>query len=373
MECRRFSKEEQAAVCLDYTEKRMSCRALQKKYKAGQSTINSILAANGIKARSVSESLARLKPEDEKNVCNMYFAQGLSLAAIASKIGLSNVTIRNIIKRRGRSCRNQGLSKAQVEGVVSSYEKDRKTIQEIADLYGCHPGTISRALRAEGVIMLTNSERQGGLPRALWEEVAARYELNSESTTELGSAYGVSANAIAYVLKQMNAKIRSPGAASPENIHAALCRCGHFSKDRETELYVCELHGYKDCYKVGISFDLDKRRRTAKGAYGNTVFVKSFPSRVGAFLVEQALLEKTIDHRFYPVELGRQKWGGATEVRRILKSDLVNIANCLIEEYDLQGAWLFASKNITLIPRHFKPDRSTRPSWAAACPGPQGL
>jgi transposase len=178
-------------------------------------------------------------------------------------------------------------------------------------------------------------------------EICRRYEAG-ENTVQLGKVFGVSSSTIRQILKRSGIERRAVGGIC-DTLQQALDCSHHFDQHRECQFYLCELARYSDTYcKPGIAFDIDGRRRLAKGEYGAEVLRLVFATRQEAFFLEQAVLDATRDLAKCPDDL--LDWGGASEVRAMSADDMVPIIDQLAAELEEIGPWAFAAAYVPMTP-----------------------
>ena len=192
-------------------------------------TITNILKRCGVKVRSLSEAMGGLTKEQEKEVCERYL-QGETTVQLGAAMGVTPSCIARILKRRGVKARSNseargGLTQEQEKEVCERYLEGESAVQ-LGAVMGVSGSAIANALNRRGVKTRSLSEAKGGLAKEQEKEVCERY-LEGESTVQLGAAMGVNDGTIGRILKRRGVKARSLSEAK-----------GGLTKEQEKE--VCE-------------------------------------------------------------------------------------------------------------------------------------
>ena len=139
---------------------------------------------------------------------------GMPTLHVARRFGISDVTVRNILRRNGlvASHFREKVSEEHIEMMLTLY-RDGKTTKEIAAALSvvrgisCSNGTVSKVLRRAGVPLRPSTKRQK-LSHDQRADVARRYAAG-EILEDLGRAYGVAGSTIAYILDEFGVKHRT--------------------------------------------------------------------------------------------------------------------------------------------------------------------
>jgi transposase-like protein len=339
--------ELEVQICDEYLNQRASSKRLQRKHGIGQATVSKVLQKHGITPRGPSQAARRYSPETERKVCTAYQA-GESLACVGKTYGLSAPGVRNILRRNGVKCRKQGLTSQQEKGVVKSYTEQQASISQLACAFNVQRETIRAALKQQNIQIRDNSEAQGGINKELYLEIASRYLDDEDSTVNLAQAYGVSPTAITTVLLRQGISLRLPGWNLGETVDHAISSQGKFSRQLETALYVCTVTGCDGFLKLGITSNLDGRRRAGRGRYGEVVYLQYFETRLSAYFLEQALLFATLAQAECPSVLADERWPGLTEIRRLHDCEALEIVDLYVNQMEDLGVWDFAAAHVPM-------------------------
>jgi DNA-directed RNA polymerase specialized sigma24 family protein len=172
-----------------------------------------------------------LTPRHEDEVIAAYEA-GMSQAEIGEVFGVSNRTVRRILKRRGVKARRRhrtlsdeqekydilkrhgiktreprplrALSPKQQEEVIAAYEAGMSQ-PEISEVFGVYPSTVSRILKRRGVKF-----RRYRALRDEQERVLVSAYLGGSPGRVVAKAFGISHQTVYDILKRHGIKTREP-------------------------------------------------------------------------------------------------------------------------------------------------------------------
>jgi len=98
-----YSPQEEAEICARYNAGE-SLRQLGRAYDIDSRTVRGILKRNGVESRSISQAKRTFSAEEESELCQRYCA-GESSVRLAAEVGVTPVTIVNILHRNGFEAR----------------------------------------------------------------------------------------------------------------------------------------------------------------------------------------------------------------------------------------------------------------------------
>lgn len=284
---RKLNHEQERELCKDY-ELGVGSSSLGKKYGVAETSVIDILKRNKIKIRTRAESLRispirrqasersrLLTPEQEQHVVSRYLA-GKNMAEIVKESGYSKKLVSNVLKRANVQTRSASEILRASEAVQQGYAKRHKfspeTEQLFCDLY-----------------------RSG------------------KNATEIANDWPVSLTSMIGILRRNGVEVRPLKDSMLSSLLHVLANPETFTKRRTTYLYVTQLKRYPRLKKVGIAFCYKKRARDPE--YGRLLMLQALPTRMDAFLIEQAILRNTKRVLCTPDDL--RKWCGATEIRNL--------------------------------------------------------
>ena len=304
-------------------------------------TIGKILKRKGVATRSLKEIQGGLSGEQEADVCSRYLA-GESTLQLGKAFGVTKTTIGLALKRNGirtRSIKESmgGLTDEQETEIGRRYLAGENTTQ-LGAAFSVTPTCICTILKRLGMAARSNKEALGGLNVDQEAEVCNRY-LEGENTVQLGETFGVNSGTIGRILKRNGIERREAGGYH-DSVQHAIDGTGRHSHARDCSFYIYDLPGQQGHSKPGISFDVKTRVKLAEGQYGEEHLLITYPTRQQAYFLEQAVLDATRGSAGRPEAL--LSWIGASEVRALPADDLVLIALHLADELEELGLWEFA-------------------------------
>ena len=344
---RKFTDEQEQEICRRYVAGEDTVQ-LGSAYGVAYSTIGVILKRNGIGCRSSIEARGGLSPEAEAEMRRRYEA-GENTVQLAAAYGVASKTIGNIVKRHGLELRGNieaqgGLSLEAAAEACRRYLGGESTVQ-LGAAFGVAARTINSILKRNGIERRSVKDAKGGLSAEAEAEACRRY-VAGESTTQLGSALGVTHRTILNILERNDIERRDPGGFR-DSVQDILDCTGRHEDSRECEFYLFELARYSDTHcKPGIAFDADVRARVGGGEYGEEVLRLVFSTRAKAYFLEQAVLDATCGSADCPEDLAG--WAGASEVRAMPAKDMVPVVLRLAEELEDLGVWEFAVRFVSM-------------------------
>ena len=283
----------------------------------------------------------------EREICRRYLA-GETTTQLGTLLGTGDSTVLNVLRRNNVAARARGggrerLLTAENEAEICRRYLAGESAVQLGAAFGVDPATVSKYLKRKGITLRTNKEAHGGLSAEIEAEVCNRYK-NGESTSQLGSAFGVHSTTIGNILKRKNIERRASGVEFGDSVQHILDCTGHHSIPRECEFYLFELARYGDTHcKPGIAFDTDRR---ADGEYGAEVLRLVFSTRAEAYFLEQAVLDATRGNAECPDDLF--DWAGASEIRAMPASDMEPIVLRLADELEELGPCEFAARYVPM-------------------------
>ena len=345
---KKFTAEVETIVCSRYLAGENSIQ-LGNAFGASGSTILQILKRNGVKARSGSESQGGLSAEAETIVCSRYLA-GESTCQLGNAFGVAQSTISNILKRNDVNARSNSETHRALDAAVETEVCHRylagENCYQLGNVFGVSNMTIRQILKRNCVKVRSKGEAHFALDAAAELEVCSRY-LAGENTIQLGNAFGVTNKTIGNILKRHNVEARSAGIQFGDSVQHILDSTGLHAQPRECSFYLFELAGHSQTHcKPGISFDVNHRVHNGGGQYGLKAVVQVFATRAEAWFLEQAVLDETRSNATQLEEL--KNWDGATEVRNMAANDMELIVFRLIEELEELGMWEFAAAYVPM-------------------------
>ena len=93
---------------------------------------------------------------------------------------------------------------------------------------------------------------------------------------------------------------------------------------------------------------MEERISQGHGKFGEEYFYKLYESRKEAYMLEQALLNETLDFAKAPQELIEIKWEGASEIRCLELDKLLEVTLFFEKELDEIGLWEFAARYVPM-------------------------
>jgi|GEM_PF-2070369 len=345
--------EDDSAAMVDLYVSGLSMIEIGSKYGISDSTVRRYLIRKGVSLRGLSEARGGLCKEEEKQAIKRYLS-GENSVDIGRSLGKSYQTILAMLRRNGIQTRTVGEAicvkneiHLDVEDICRRYQEG-ETAHDIANSLSTGYAGIYALLRRNNVQIRTKQESQVHRfeQHLNVEDICSRY-VGGESANAIAEDYPISNDGILNLLKRHGVEVRE----RPEGgdaIRFILDGTGRFIAPRDTWYYIYEINGYEGLFKPGISHDHLKRAKLSSGRYGECVFEALFGTREECYLIEQAILNATINFGEYPEELVMEDWHGINELRRIPLEDLVAIFEFYASELEDLGIWKFASAYVPM-------------------------
>ena len=281
-----------------------------------------------------------------ETIVNRYQA-GESMSNIANDYGVERGTIRRILVRQGVNIRSMEETKRAIPYTdrpkVCNLYREGKSYKEIASEFNCSVDAVRRVLKLGNINPRSNREGRwpnNGIPSHLELEVCERYQ-SGEPTKNLVRDYQVEQSSIFRLLKRKGYEVRSQGNLG-DSVQHALNGTSNFQFKEETSFYIFNLKNHPGYLKPGITNSI--KDRSSKNWYKDLLLEQVFPTRVGAYFLEQVILNETVGFWDCPDKIQKDyKWGGRDEVRLMEIDDLIAIYEHYYQEYLEMGPWKFAA------------------------------
>jgi superfamily II DNA or RNA helicase/transposase len=202
-----FKLDERKVIDL-YVNKKMLMRLIAKKVGCSNCAIIGCLKRNGIKIRSASETKLGFNL-DERKVIDLYVNKKMSVKAIAKKFGCSSPTIikrlkQNRIELRSASEVRLGFNLDERK-VIDLYVNKKMSAEAIAKKFGCSSPTITKRLKQNRIELRSVSEEIMGFK--LDERKVIDLYVNKKMSAEaIAKKFGCSNTAITNCLKRNDIK-----------------------------------------------------------------------------------------------------------------------------------------------------------------------
>ncbi len=132
----KFSKNIETKICSMYVDG-INPEKIALELSISQYPIPRILKENNIKIRGLYETTNHITPENEKEICEIYKREELSLYRLGKKFGVSEGFIREIIIKNNLQLRPHG--KVTEEGKKSIIKSNNKRCGELSATFGRIP------------------------------------------------------------------------------------------------------------------------------------------------------------------------------------------------------------------------------------------
>ena len=133
-----------------YIEEEISIVQIGEKLGASDRIISYRLKKQGIKLRSKGK---RRDDLDDEEIKKLYIKEGLSIYQIGEKLGASDRTISNRLKKQGIKLRSKGRSCNDLddEEIKKMYIEEGLSTVQIGEKFGVSSPTISKRLKKQGI------------------------------------------------------------------------------------------------------------------------------------------------------------------------------------------------------------------------------
>lgn len=139
--------EQEADICERY-RRGEGGDVIGARHGVSANTVYEALERNGVERRP-STALNQLPEPRQDEVCERY-ESGESTVALAEAFGVSNVTVSNILRRRGIEARKSKLTASDQDQICQRYRAGENTV-ELAERYGVSSSAVARVLHRNRV------------------------------------------------------------------------------------------------------------------------------------------------------------------------------------------------------------------------------
>lgn len=163
----KLTAEQEADIC-EWYRRGEGGDVIGRRHGVSPNTVYQCLERNGVERRP-STALNHL-PEDKQDELRTRYQEGEGSAALAEAFGVSNVTVHNILRRRGIEAAQHYPLKAKEAEICERYQAGENTV-ELAEHFGVTYSAINRVLERNGV-----SRRSYSVTDEQAAEIHRRYE-----------------------------------------------------------------------------------------------------------------------------------------------------------------------------------------------------
>lgn len=199
-----------------YLQQGIGKKELMKRFRVGGKTLDQWLKESGIRKRTPSEAMLPpwFKTPDKKTLEKWYVEIGMSANAIAKNMGISHVTVINLLKKAGIKRRQKGLPEGFVnpteDALREMYEGQRMTKKRMAEVLGVSVSKVHSMLKKTEIRIRGVSEAKlpKGFVKPTDTELKDWYVEGHMTAKEIAKRLNVSSELVVKMLKDADIQVR---------------------------------------------------------------------------------------------------------------------------------------------------------------------